>query len=170
MFNVMWKWKWVGKSRIIMRSGGRLSSVGPDRRETGAALCWCSQLLLGTPSWLSHRDCKQRGCWHQSSDTSPRIVQCSSSYHPAEGPCPVCSKQASFVAILAVCSCSCSHQGWARVELRSRATQQLQHNTGSSTDVWLLEGRYSLWIVLQTIHRQNCTIRRRPLLGPQYPL
>ena len=41
MFNVMWKWKWVGKSRIIMRSGGFGGSVGPDRQETGAALCWC---------------------------------------------------------------------------------------------------------------------------------
>ena len=43
-------WNWVGKSSISIRSGGggHRRSVGPDRRETGAALCWCSQLLLGT--------------------------------------------------------------------------------------------------------------------------
>ena len=75
MFNVMWKWKWVGKSRIIMRSGGFGGSVGPDRQETGAALCWCSQLLLGTLT----ADCHIATVNKEDADTravTPALVLC----------------------------------------------------------------------------------------------
>ena len=73
MFNAMWKW--VGKSPISMRSGDRLSSVGPDRRETGAVLCWCSQLLLGTLT----ADCHIATVNKEDADTravTPAFVLC----------------------------------------------------------------------------------------------
>ena len=74
MFNVMWKW--VGKSRIIMRSGGRLSSVGPDRRETGAVLC-----CVGVVSCCSapRADCHIATVNKEDADTravTPALVLC----------------------------------------------------------------------------------------------